>query len=103
MEAPSPTPRDATRPFCGRFRRWLRRLVFFGSAVSLNLAACLWMGDLFWRMGFQRGHFMLLAVFFVLNGLLVLGSMHALFGAWDILCGRRRAVRITRLADAKPC
>lgn len=100
MDAPLPSPRDTTRPFSGRLRRFVRRLLFFGSAVALNLAACLWMGDLFWRAGFQRGHYMLLVVFFVLNGLLVLGSLHALFGAWDILCGRRRAVRITRLADA---
>ena len=101
MDTPQPTPRDARRPFFGRFRRFMRRLVFFSSALTVNLAACLWMGDLFWRMNFQRAHVLLLAVFFVLNGLLVLGSFHALFGAFDILCGRRRAVRITRLADAQ--
>jgi membrane glycosyltransferase len=41
----------------------------------------------------------LLAIFSVLNGLLVLGSFHALFGAWDMLRGRRKSVRISRLAD----
>ena len=101
MEPLVPTPRDARRPFFGHFRRLVRRVVFFSSALLANLAACFWMGDLFWRMGFQREHFLLLAVFFVLNGLLVLGSFHALFGAFDILCARRRAVRITRLADGQ--
>ena len=99
MDAPEPTPRDATRPFFGHFWRWLRRLVFFSSTLLVNLAACLWMADLFWRMVFQRSHCLLLAVFLVLNGLLVLGSFHAVFGAFDTLRGRRRAARITRLTD----
>lgn len=101
MDAPEPAPLDAGRPFFGRFGRFVRRLVFFSSTLLVNVAACFWLGDLFWRMGFQRAHFMLLAVFFVLNGLLVLGSFHALFGAIDILRGRRRAVRITQLADGR--
>ncbi|MEO0017374.1 MAG: glucans biosynthesis glucosyltransferase MdoH, partial [Verrucomicrobiota bacterium] len=89
------------RPFSGRFRRFLRRFIFFTSAVIVNLAATAWLADIFWVNGIARGHYLLLATFLVLNGLLVLGSFHALFGAFDILCGRRRAVRITQLADGR--
>jgi len=101
METPEPATRDASRPFFGGFRRFVRRLVFFSSVSLVNLAACFWLGDLFWRMGFQRSHYLLLAVFFVLNGLLTLGSFHALFGAIAILCGRRDTARLTRLADGR--
>jgi len=77
----------------------LRRILFFGSVVVVNVVATLWLADLFWRMGFQNAHAPLLAVFFTLNGLLVLGSFHALFGTLDMLIFGRRAARITRLAD----
>jgi len=86
-------------PFFSPRRALLRRIVFFGSVILVNLAACLWLGDLFLRMGLHRAHFPLLAIFCVLNGLLVLGSFHALFGAWDILRGRRKSVRISQLAE----
>ncbi len=94
-------PPAECRPYFGRFRRFVRRFVFFTSVVIVNLAATAWLADLFWRMGLARGHYVLLCVFLVLNGLLVLGSFHALFGAFDMLCGRRRAVRITKLADGR--
>ena len=92
---------DGTKPFFNRFRMILRRTLFFGSVVIVNLAAILWLVDLFWLMGFQRAHFPLLAIFVILNGLLVLGSFHAVFGAFDMLMGRKRSVRITKLADGK--
>ncbi|MFZ9937213.1 MAG: glucans biosynthesis glucosyltransferase MdoH, partial [Luteolibacter sp.] len=86
----------------GRGRTFVRRSLFFGSVLVVDVAATLWLADLFWRMGFQKAHYPLLAVFIVLNGLLVLGSFHALFGALSmLLAGRRLAVRITRLADGK--
>ena len=77
----------------------LRRLVFFGSVFLVNVVAVLWIMDLFWCAGLHRAHIPLLVIFGILNGLLVLGSFHALFGAIDMLRGRRRAVRITELAD----
>ncbi|MBN8456761.1 MAG: glucans biosynthesis glucosyltransferase MdoH [Verrucomicrobia bacterium] len=96
IHAHAPEP---CRPFYGRIRRFLRRLVFFTSVVVVNVAATFWLWDLFWRMGLHRAHYVLLLVFFVLNGLLVLGSFHAIFGAFDMLLGRKRSVRITKLAD----
>jgi len=101
MEAPESSTRAAVRPFFSPFRTGLRRLVFFGSVLVVNVAATLWLADLFWRMGFQRAHFALLAIFVVLNGVLTLGSFHALFGAFDMLMGRRRSVRISALAEGK--
>lgn len=101
METPDHSPDHSGRPFFGGFRTFLRRSVFFGSVMLVNLAATLWLADLFWRMGFQKAHYPLLAVFILLNGLLTLGSFHAIFGAFDILMGRRRAVRITRLAEGR--
>ncbi len=98
MENSELPPRDSPR-FFGRFRTLLRRTLFFGTVVVVNLAASLWLADLFWRMGYQKAHYPLLAIFVVLNGLLVLGSFHAIFGAIDMLLGRKRAVRITALAD----
>jgi membrane glycosyltransferase len=99
MEEPATASRREIPPFFSPLRAKLRRLVFFGAVLAVNLAATFWLHDLFTRLGMHRAHVLLLGVFFVLNGLLVLGSFHALFGAWDILCGRRRAVRITRLAE----
>jgi len=98
METPALSPRDFGQPFFNRRRTFLRRGLFFGSVVLINLAASLWLADLFWRMGFQKAHYPLLAIFVLLNGLLVLGSSHAIFGFLDILRGRQRAVRITQLA-----
>ena len=99
MDPTPPMPTKVTGPFFSPLRATLRRLLFFGSVVTVNLAATFWLYDLFIRLGLHRAHVLLLVVFFILNGLLVLGSFHALFGAWDMLWGRRRAVRITRLAD----
>ncbi len=99
MDEPAPKPGKTVRPFFSPVRAALRRLLFFGSVIVVNLAATYWLYDLFTRLGMHRAHVLLLGVFFVLNGLLVLGSFHALFGAWDILWGRRRAVRITKLAE----
>ena len=101
MDTPDQSPRDSGKPFFGRFRTILRRTLFFGTVVIVNLAASLWLADLFWRMQWQKAHFPLLAIFILLNGLLTLGSFHAIFGAFDMLTGRRRSVRITKLADGK--
>jgi membrane glycosyltransferase len=101
METPELSFPEPTRPFFSRFRTTLRRALFFGSVVLVNLAASLWLADLFWRMGFQKAHYPLLAVFILLNGVLVLGSFHAIFGAIDMLLGRKRSVRITRIAEGK--
>jgi membrane glycosyltransferase len=99
METSDHPPGESTPAFFGRFRMILRRTLFFGSVVMVNLVAGLWLTDLFWRMGFQKAHFPLLAIFILLNGLLTLGSFHAIFGAIDMLLGRKRSVRITQLAD----
>jgi membrane glycosyltransferase len=99
MDEPAPDARKEVRPFFSPVRAWCRRLFFFGSVTVVNLAATYWLYDLFTRMGMHRAHVLLLGVFFVLNGLLVLGSFHALFGAWDILWGKKRAARITKLAE----
>lgn len=95
------SPPDSGDRFYGRFRTTLRRAFFFGTVFVVNLAASLWLADLFWRMNWQKAHYPLLAIFVLLNGLLTLGSFHAIFGAFDMLCGRKRAVRITKLADGK--
>ncbi len=91
----------AVKPFYGKFGTFLRRLVFFGSVALVNIAATLWLADLFVRMSFQRAQVPPLIVFAILNGLLTLGSFHAIFGAFDILLGRRRSVRISKLAEGK--
>ncbi len=95
------SPGNSTPRFFGRFRLVLRRLLFFGTIVVGNIAASLWLADLFWRMGYQKAHYPLLAIFVLLNGLLVLGSFHAIFGAFDMLMGRKRSVRISKLAEGK--
>ncbi|MDH4445497.1 MAG: glucans biosynthesis glucosyltransferase MdoH [Akkermansiaceae bacterium] len=99
MENQPPSNRENTKPFFSPVRTVLRRTIFFGSVLTVNIVATLWLADLFWRMGFQKAHFPLLAIFAILNGLLVLGSFHALFGAFDTLMGRKRSVRISKLAE----
>jgi membrane glycosyltransferase len=101
MESAESTTRESTPPFFGRFRTVLRRTLFFGSVVIVNILAGLWLTDLFWRMGFQKAHYPLLVIFITLNGLLVLGSFHAIFGAIDMLLGRWQSVRISKLATGK--
>ncbi len=101
MENPDSPPRDSTKPFFSRFWTIFRRSIFFGSVIIVNVLASLWLADLFWRMGFQKAHYPLLGIFIVLNGLLVLGSFHAIFGAIDMLLGRKRSVRISKLAEGK--
>ena len=101
MENPDSSPRDSTKSFFSRFWMICRRTIFFGSVVIVNILASLWLADLFWRMGFQKAHYPLLGIFVVLNGLLVLGSFHAIFGAIDMLLGRKRSVRISKLAEGK--
>jgi len=101
MEESDPTTRDSTPPFSGRFRTILRRTAFFGSVLVVNIVATLWLTDLFWLMGFQNAHTPLVAIFALLNGMLVLGSFHAIFGAFDMLLGRKRSVRISQLAEGK--
>jgi len=99
MEDQAPSTRETTAPFFSPARMVFRRTVFFGSVLTVNIIATLWLADLFWRMGFQKAHFPLLAIFAILNGLLVLGSFHALFGAFDTIMGRKRSVRISQLAE----
>ena len=101
MESSDPPSRNVVKPFYGRFRTALRRALFFSIVIVINIAATLWLADLFWLMGFQKAHYPLLAIFAILNGLLVLGSMHAIFGAFDMLLGRRQSVRISKLAEGK--
>jgi len=101
MEPSEISPPDSGKPFFGGIRTFLRRTVFFGSIAIVNIAATLWLTDLFWRMNFQKAHYPMLVVFFVLNGLLTLGSFHAIFGAFDMLMGRKRSVRISKLAEGK--
>jgi membrane glycosyltransferase len=97
MDTPPLSPLDTGKPFCGRTSTLIRRVLFFGSVGVVNLVSSLWLMDLFWRMGFQKAHYPLLAIFVLLNGLLVLGSFHAIFGAFAALGSRNRAARITRL------
>ncbi len=101
METPDLSPPLTGRPFYGHFGTLVRRVLFFGSVVVVNMAASLWLADLLWRMSWQKAHYPLLAVFVVLNGLLVLGSFHAIFGAFARLTSRGGAVRITKLAHGQ--
>lgn len=101
MDNPAPSPLTSTKPFYGPFKSGLRRAIFFGSVLIMNIAASLWIADLFYRDGMHRAHWSLLVIFIILNGLLTLGSFHALFGAFDIIRGRKRAVRITELVDGQ--
>lgn len=101
MSKPAPSPAEGVPPFFDPRRARLRRCVFFTSVVVINILATFCLADLFWRSGWHRAHFPLLGIFFILNGLLVLGSFHALFGAIDILRGKKHAVRITDLAEGK--
>ncbi|MGJ8632819.1 MAG: glucans biosynthesis glucosyltransferase MdoH [Luteolibacter sp.] len=77
----------------------LCRLIFFGSVILVNVVVVLWMADLFWKAGFHKAHVPILVIFAILNGLLTLGSFHALFGVLEVLKGQKRAVRITELAE----
>ncbi len=101
MEPPDLAPPDIGKPFYSGIRVTLRRFVFFTAVLLTNIVATLWLADLFRGMGYHKAHYPLLAVFIVLNGLLVLGSFHAFFGAFDILLGRKRSVRISQLAAGK--
>jgi membrane glycosyltransferase len=95
------SPPAAGRPFHGRGRTFIRRALFFTTVALVNAAACLWLADSLWGEQFRKAHFPLLAVFVVLNGLLTLGSFHAIFGALEMLLANRRAARITRLAETR--
>ena len=101
METTDLPPRESAKLFFSRSRTILRRSLFFGTVVIVNILATLWLTDLFWRMGFQKAHYPLLMIFAILNGLLVLGSFHAIFGAIDMLLGRKQSVRISELAEGK--
>lgn len=92
---------NGSKPFFGPFRTFLRRTIFFGSVLIVNILSVSWLADLFWHMGFQKAHYPLLGIFAILNGLLVLGSFHALFGAIDMLLGRKQSIRISKLAEGK--
>ena len=99
QEMPSPiSPPPCAPVLVSPLRVTLRRLFFFGSVVLVNLIAVLWLADLFYRQGFHNSHYLILAIFALLNGLLVLGSFHALAGVWDWLFSWR-TVRITRLTE----
>lgn len=99
MQTPAYPPPGSASPYVDPRRAFTRRCVFFGTALMIDIVAVLWLADLLWLSGFQKAHFPLLAVFAVLNGLLVLGSLHAVFGAFDML-RKRKAVSISRLADS---
>ncbi len=97
-KAPQISPPSCAPVLVSRFRTTLRRMFFFGSVVLVNLIAVLWLADLFDRQGFHNSHYVILAIFALLNGLLVLGTFHALAGVWDWLFSWR-SVRITRLKE----
>ncbi|MCP5542645.1 MAG: glucans biosynthesis glucosyltransferase MdoH [Akkermansiaceae bacterium] len=100
MQTDDPERPAEQAPFYGRRKTTFRRFVFFSSVFVTNLACCAWLADLFWRMGFQKAHYPVMAVFIVLNGLLTLGSFHALFGFFAGWTGRKgKAARIMSLAD----
>jgi len=101
MENPDLITRNSEKPFFSRRRTILRRTLFFGIVLVINVIAVLWLADLFYRMQFQKAHYPLLVIFALLNGLLTLGSFHAIFGAFDMLLGRKQAVRISKLAEDK--
>ena len=96
-QVPEVSPPASAPVLVGPFRAWLRRAFFFGTVAIVNLIAVLWLADLFNRQGFHKSHYFLLAIFALLNSLLVLGSFHALAGVWDWLFGWR-SVRVTKLA-----
>jgi membrane glycosyltransferase len=99
METQKTATKSEMMPFYKGASTKGRRVVFFGSVLLVNMIAVLWLADLFWRCGIHRAHVPLIIIFAILNGLLVLGSFHALFGALDIFRGKQRAVCITELAE----
>jgi membrane glycosyltransferase len=99
METKKKSARSEKMPFYKGASAKGRRLVFFSSVLLVNMIAVLWLADLFWRCGVHRAHVPLIIIFAILNGLLILGSFHALFGALDIFRGKQRAVSITELAE----
>jgi len=78
-----------------------RRVLFFGSILLATLLASLCLGYLFWLEGMHRAHAPMLAIFFLLHGMLALGAAHAFFGMWAGSCGPR-AVKITERAGRHP-
>lgn len=94
------TPVPDIPRFYGRGGTFWRRFVFFSLVVILNVAATLWLTDIFWGMGMQKAHYLAIGVFAVLNGMLVLGSMHAIFGFFAGMAPVKKcAVRISKLAE----
>lgn len=94
---PAPISPPASAPaLVSPLRAKMRRFFFFGLVIVVNLVAVLWLADLFNRQGFHKSHILLLAIFALLNSLLVLGSFHALAGVWDWLFSWR-TVRVTDL------
>ncbi|MFT4175579.1 MAG: glucans biosynthesis glucosyltransferase MdoH [Luteolibacter sp.] len=98
MESEASRSRQSTPPFFSPSRAKARRAVFFISVLIVNICATLWLLDIFWGHGLHRGHYSLLFIFIILNGILTLGSFHALFGAFDILRGKKKAVCISDIA-----
>jgi membrane glycosyltransferase len=87
-------------PFYSPVKSFWRRVYFFSVVAFASLLICLWLADLFWGMNFQKAHYPMLLVFMVLSTLLVLGSLHAVFGFFARVTSERSCrVRITRLAD----
>ncbi|MEI7927814.1 MAG: glucans biosynthesis glucosyltransferase MdoH [Verrucomicrobiales bacterium] len=106
MDLPDPTlaengPPPGIKPYTGRFRAGIRRAGFLFIVILIDVACGLWLADLFWRLGFNNAHFLILALFLLLNGLLALGTMHAMMGVWDWMKGRKRSVCITDLAKGR--
>ncbi|HEY8991214.1 MAG TPA: glucans biosynthesis glucosyltransferase MdoH [Luteolibacter sp.] len=103
MEPTPPTNPDSGPPtgsfsYVGSVHARIRRIAFFGLVFVLNLLSTLWLTDFYDRLGFHKAHLLIIGLFFILNGLLTLGAMHALAGVWDWMKGRRRAICITDLA-----
>ncbi|MCX6846627.1 MAG: hypothetical protein NTU84_08745, partial [Verrucomicrobia bacterium] len=62
MEPYDLSPPNSGQVFFSTKATLLRRVVFFGCVLLFNIAASLWLADLFWRMGLQKAHFPLLAI-----------------------------------------
>lgn len=94
------TPVPDVPPFYDRRRTTVRRFFFVLTVIILNVASSFWLWDIFWGMNIQNAHKLAVAVFVVLNGMLVLGSMHAIFGFFAAWSGQKNCrVRISKIAD----
>ncbi len=74
-----------------------RRVLFWGTVFVLALLAVFLMGDLAWRAGLHRAHFLLILAYTVLNGFLTIGFVHALYGSVLSVLEVKRGLSITKV------